>query len=138
MRLLSNMALVLGVLFANTAVAAERPNSEGAELILFGANWCAPCRAELTDLPALAAVLGERRLILAWLDSAPPLGAQKVPANVRILDRRAAQALFGTFAKINAGLPLAIMRDRRGVICAVVKERLHAPQLVALQRGCEA
>jgi thiol-disulfide isomerase/thioredoxin len=104
-------------------------------LLLFGANWCAPCRAELGELPALALAVAPGRLILAWTDVEPRLQAGH-PANVRVLSREEARALLGAHASMNAGLPFAVARDVDGKICGFARQRLSPSAAAALVAQC--
>lgn len=138
MRWMSNIWVILILLSSPASAREEMGKDATVELLLFGANWCAPCRAELEELPGLAAVLGGDSLVVAWIDGTPRIEPKTLPANVRVLDRRSAQRLFDSFSTANAGLPLAVLRTATGKVCAVVRRRIRPIELATLRRGCAA
>lgn len=128
------LALITSVQGRAESVSAGNREQAG-ELLLFGADWCAPCRAELAELPALARAIAPDRLILAWTDVEPRLPTGR-PANVRVLDRGEARLLLAFYAEINAGLPFALARDARGRTCGFVRHRLNPADAAALIAPC--
>lgn len=106
------------------------------ELILFGANWCAPCRAELKDLDRMAARVAPDHLVVAWLDAPPRLSKKRLPANARVVSGLQARTLLNSFDGVGAGVPLAVMRDRQDNVCAVIKRRVRPADLAKILNGC--
>ncbi|MDE2405872.1 MAG: hypothetical protein KGM17_14480 [Sphingomonadales bacterium] len=129
MRPLSILVLLQATLLA-PAPAAPAP----MRLVLFGAVWCAPCRAELRNLPALAGAAAPQRITLAWIDR-PALPttaevAQLPPAQAA----RLARELLGE----GYGLPAAVMLDAGGRACAVLRAPLTPAAIAGLRKACTA
>lgn len=111
-------------------------------LILFGAHWCAPCAVELRSVDALAAALlglapadagPAPRLVLAWIDRAPPVGAAR---SVAIAPPSVATAWEEQHIAAAHGLPFAAMTDARGNVCALHKGPLEPTMAPALWSKC--
>ena len=132
---------IAALLVALTALPAlARPVTHEAfappdALILFGANWCAPCRAELRKLPLLAGA-APGSVILAWSDGAPELAGAALPANVVIADSAQSRRLAQGAAGLSAGLPFAVLADENGAACAVWRGALDVARLAHLKTRC--
>jgi hypothetical protein len=113
---------------------ARGESAAGARtVVLFGANWCAPCRAELRQLPALVAMAAPDRVVLAWLDRPPAVARSH--DGIRVMTPAEARALFRDVPG-NQGVPLTAMLDASGRVCAQVPEALHAGSLARLRGAC--
>lgn len=117
---------------ARPAVAAEAP---APAVLLFWASWCAPCQAELRQLPALREAAAPFALRVVPYES----NGRDLPRTVRAEERwvpaRPVIALLADW-KLPAALPLTVVVGRSGDRCAVVRGGISAPQLAALVRRC--
>jgi thiol-disulfide isomerase/thioredoxin len=98
------LTLLLGV---PAAVLGEAPRSD-LTLVLFGAQWCAPCRTEVRELAALSEAARPARLQLAWIDRAPSVAPSD---RWSVLPPAEARRLFETAAPSAKGLPMAMLFD---------------------------
>jgi thiol-disulfide isomerase/thioredoxin len=100
---------IMPLLLLAAPASAEGPKD--LTLILFGAHWCAPCRAEVRDLPALADAAEPARLLIAWLDRKPA----GLPANIggrwSVLTPPDARRLWEGLGDKARGLPTAVLLD---------------------------
>ncbi len=86
------LAVALGAACSgrNTDTVENDPNAEGGfrltadqrQLVVFGANWCKPCRKEIDDLNALVAAQGEQLLVKGFLVEDGP-GEVPVPEDLK-------------------------------------------------------
>ena len=127
------LALLLAGIAGAASAVAEPPYPPRA-LLLFVASWCAPCRAEIGRLDAIAA-------------SAEPLDVRVVP-----LDRTSATAAMlrgvpsarvwrsasaaDAFVRDRGSLPFAIMTDAAGRACATYAYAVDSAAVTALRRRC--
>jgi thiol-disulfide isomerase/thioredoxin len=116
--------------FAN--VPAAHPHT----IILFGADWCAPCVAELSKLPSLADVAAPDHLVLAWTDHLARLPDDAAHLGVTRIAPVKARALMVRFGKGNYGLPLVVMLRDDGTRCAMLRQSLSKEGIAALRRSC--
>lgn len=124
---------------AGGAAPYEVPQAGGwpaSRLVLFGARWCAPCTAELRDAPLLA-VEARRHgiaLVLAWVDRpvAPLAGEAAIERMAPALALDRVQAVAG----IGFGLPLAVMTDSGGRVCAMRRARVDLRAVAAMIAQC--
>ena len=107
--------------------------SEGRTIVMFGAHWCAPCRVELQDLPELAKAAYPDRIVLAWIDRRPSVARV---AGVSTLPRTEAAELLGRVSPDNHGLPLTVILDSNGSVCAELRSRLSVSLLNELRWSC--
>lgn len=105
-------------------------------LILFGANWCAPCLAELRELPAHAAAVAPAPVLLAWTDGAPRPLWSVWPTNAQLVPEGEGAGLLARLGGRTAGLPYVVMLDREGRLCADLRGKLTAARLAALKARC--
>jgi hypothetical protein len=134
-----SLSIVVAALFllGNASPAKPEPKPAGA-LILFGADWCAPCLVELRDLAGLAKAAAPRRIVLAWIDGeAAARRSATLPANVELADPARARFLLDTVARDAAGLPYAVMLDGKGGMCADWRAPLPPEDIGAMRARCE-
>jgi len=105
-------------------------------IVLFGAHWCAPCRGEYRNLPALIAAAAPDRLVIAWIDRSigPPAGV--LPGEIAVLGVEDAQTLAGRIGGEGYGLPFSAMFDSAGRVCSVWRKPLGAADIKALKAAC--
>lgn len=134
-RQLGGIALIL---CANPAAALEAPAPLPADtLLLFVASWCAPCRAELAQVEAIARAAAPRRTRVVPLDDGAATAAmlRKVPpALIWSPDARESALLRRRLLARTAGLPFSAMTDAAGEPCALHRAVL-TPAAVAAMRG---
>lgn len=142
--ILSNPAIKFAALLALVSPASARTGGvtvdgreQRAELLVFGANWCAPCRAELAELPDLAQAVAPDRLVLAWTDAVPSLPTS-LPGNVTVVTPGEARSKLASYAAINAGLPFSVARDANGRICGSLRRRMSPGDAASLMARCRA
>lgn len=120
------------------AADAPLPLPETA-VVLVVAGWCAPCRAELAQLDAIAAAARPRTLLVAALDDGASTRAMMagVPAERRWLLAPAQRAGLATLVYArSAGLPYAFATDAHGARCADLAGGLDAPRTRTLISRC--
>lgn len=121
------------------SAAAQEPASPPANaLILFGANWCAPCLEELRSLHLWGAVVAPAQVLLAWTDGSPPRLWSQWPGNARLLPPGEARPLLVRIGGRTAGLPYVAMLDAKGKLCADLRGKLSAERLSAMRQKCGA
>ncbi len=133
-------AAIVAVLAASPdrAVAQAGPPSPAvgaARVVLIGARWCAPCRAELASLPDLVAAAAPARVALGWIDRAPML-ALPLKGSVEILPVAAAQDIAERHGAEARGLPFAVAYRADGKPCTVWRGVLHPADWPKLERQC--
>ena len=112
------------------------PGKESGAVILFGASWCAPCRAELRNLPELASAVAPARIEIAWIDRAPRVATRAAGPNVVVIPPAEAQRKFAAIAGVNQALPVAAMIDASGRTCAIARAPATIPVLQGLVARC--
>jgi thiol-disulfide isomerase/thioredoxin len=125
------------MLLATSAGIAAEPAASARTIILFGADWCAPCVAELRDLPALADAAAPDRLILAWTDRPARVPDKAVRSGVTQVTVARARELMARYGEGNAGLPLVVMLRSDGTPCAIQHRSLSSEGLAALLKRCD-
>jgi len=142
MRGLSNRYLVkLGALLifgATVRAGAVEQGPPPNALILFGANWCAPCLAELRDLPAWGTAMAPALVLIAWTEGQPPMLWRQWPGNARLLAPGEAAPLLGQIGGKTAGLPYVALLDAEGKLCAELRGKLNPARLEAMKARCRA
>jgi len=125
-------ASALAVLGLGGAGRAEEL-ADTRSIILFGANWCAPCRAELKDLAQLVRAAVPSQVVLAWLDGRPPV---KERPGVTILSREEAVAMFERIPGRNQGVPFNVIVDGDGKVCAELREPIRTEMVANFKATC--
>lgn len=125
-------------LVAGGAAPAE-PAYPPRAVVLFVADWCAPCHAEVARLPEIAAAAGAWTVLVADGDAPARPGrlARGVKAERRWTPDPATAAAIrrDLFADI-AGLPYAVAFDAAGRRCADTRRGLDAARTRALLERC--
>jgi len=124
----------LSILVVSPAHAEPAPV---ARVVLVGAHWCAPCRAELPRLAALAAAARPATLALGWTDRLPMLPAAARTA-VEGLPPATARTLLERHAQTARGLPFALAYTATGTLCALWRGPLTEADWPALAARCTA
>jgi thiol-disulfide isomerase/thioredoxin len=132
----SILPVCFAAILAMTNGAAAEPRNAGQTIIFFGASWCAPCRIELRNLPALAKAAAPNRLEIAWIDRAPPASARMAGSNVAVLSPQEALRKFEMIAGDNRGLPVVAMIDGNRRICAILRQPATVARLRSLDGSC--
>ena len=125
------------ILAAIPALAfAETTSYSGQTIILFGADWCAPCVAELRDLPDLARAAAPDRMALAWTDRMVRISPEVRRLGVTQLSLSRARELLSSYGTGNSGLPLVVMLGEDRKPCAMVRRRLTTVGIMELRNTC--
>jgi len=134
------LAAIVAALAASPHPAAAQPGPPSpvvgaARVVLIGARWCAPCRAELASLPDLVAAATPARVALGWIDRAPAL-ARALAGSVDILPVAAAQEIAERHGAEARGLPFAVVYRTDGKPCTVWRGALRPADWPKLERQC--
>lgn len=133
------LLLLAALCMHGSGTAAEEDRYPPETLLLFVASWCAPCHAELAQLPAIArGAQPYRVLVLPFDDKRASLAMlSQVPAAQRWIPgnadrRRMAAELFGD----TSGLPFSVAIGADGRPCGTIRLGLDAARAEALVAGC--
>lgn len=102
---------------AEIPVSSEK-DAPGRTILMFGASWCAPCIAELRNIPTLASGARPDRIVIAWTDKGIRRYTLAVPGNVEIASGPDVQRMTRQYASGASGLPYSVMIDSQGRKCA--------------------
>jgi hypothetical protein len=136
MPLRTTLAMALTLFAVPTAAAAGEPATPAHTIILIGADWCAPCVAELRDLPALARAAAPARLVLAWTDHSARLPVEAVQLGVTQVSAAMAREMVARYDERHSGLPMAVMLRNDGTACGMLRQRLSREGIAAMLRSC--
>lgn len=110
-------------------------------ILLFVAEWCAPCHAELARLDEIAAAARPFRVLVVSLDDRRGEARMLRGVDPARLWRPGAAELArvrrALFADV-AGLPYSVAVDERGRMCGDSRRGLDAARTRALLRACAA
>lgn len=133
-----SIAALLAATWPGAAGAAD-PDPPGNAILLFVASWCAPCHAEVRDLPALRRAAGPMRVLVVPVDATRQTRAMlaRVPAEAIVtLEPARAKAWMRRLAGGAPGLPTSVAVDLHGTVCGVRREPLDAAAVATIRRGC--
>lgn len=125
----------LGLLAVLTG-AAERQPLPANSLVIFGSRYCAPCVAELKELPRIAEWRGDRLMVVAWIDkeSAPAIGSYW---GTRTADwREARRMLKAATDGPSLAVPLVVATNGQGKVCGATRQPLTKASVKSLTRAC--
>ena len=135
-------ALSIPAALALAGSAAEAPTSFPANaVLLFVADWCAPCHGEVARLDEIAGAARPRRVLVIGMDAGASRGrlAASVPDPHRWRpDPEALRRLRAAVSAASAGLPYSVATDARGRACADSWLSLTAARTRALVAACGA
>ena len=133
---IARILFVIALMSAARSAADDKLPSGGKRtIVLFGASWCAPCRIELRQLPALANAAEPDRLTVAWIDRAPPSYLIASNLNVAVLSPGEASQRFQAVVGESGGLPVSVIIEGSRV-CGISRRPLTLQSLRALQNSC--
>ena len=134
----STLAAAMMLLAMPVDASAEGLATPPHTIILIGADWCAPCVAELRELPSLANAAAPHRLVLAWTDRPARLSPQAAQLGVTQVPLAKAREMMARYGQGNSGLPLVVMLSDDGAACGTLRERLSKEGIAALLASCSA
>lgn len=132
--------LGFGLLLLGTpASSAETDRYPANSILLLVASWCAPCHAELANLPAITRGALPFGTLVVPFDDSPATRSmlERVPAAQRWQPGRAMQRrLMQDVAAGTAGLPFSLGVNGDGEICGSARQGLDGQSAKALVARC--
>ncbi len=132
---------ISAAIFAASPALAAAPSEPArpriARVVLVGAHWCAPCRAELPELGALAAAAAPARVALGWTDRQPPVPAP-LAGMIELVPISAARTLASRHGAAARGVPFALAYSADGALCTLWRGPLRPADWAKLESQCRA
>ena len=134
---MSRLSILFSAILAMTSVAApaRAPEDKPGTILMFGARWCTPCMVEYRDLPGLVAAAAPDHVVLGWIDR-PVSPPSRVRGDVQSLPSGEARRLARDAVGDGYGLPISVLLDGAGHVCAIWHAPLHASDLAAFRAQC--
>jgi thiol-disulfide isomerase/thioredoxin len=137
-RLVAALAVALG---CGPVAAQGTPDLPPRAILLFVANWCAPCHAEIARLDEIVVAARPFRVLVVSLDD--DRGAARMlrgidPDRRWRPDRTTLARVRGTLFADVSGLPYSVAVDADGRPCGDSRRGLDADRARALVRACFA
>ncbi|MFM6932944.1 MAG: hypothetical protein ACKOUT_11960 [Novosphingobium sp.] len=125
----------LGLLIGLAGAAPPSPLPADA-LVIFGSRYCAPCVAELKELPKISQWRGARPMVVAWIDKEPPPAIDAFPATRAVEWREARRMLMASSAGASLAVPLVVATNGQGKVCGATRQPLTRALVKDLTKAC--
>lgn len=105
-------------------------------LVIFGSRYCAPCVAELKELPRISEWRGQRPMVVAWIDKEPPPSIGTYHATRAVEWREARRMLMSASDGASLAVPLVVATNAQGKVCGATRQPLTKAAVKGLTRAC--
>ncbi|MHA6722552.1 thioredoxin domain-containing protein [Sphingomonas sp. RS2018] len=126
----STIVFALAPMLIGATTVAQAPDT----LYLLVASWCAPCRVELSRLPALRAAAAPIAVRVVPIDATAATTAMLRGIDPATIDRSA--RTIDALGSQTGGLPFSLMTDRTGQRCATHRAPLDVMAVRAMRERC--
>ena len=127
--------VALGLLIGLAGAGPATPLPADA-LVIFGSRYCAPCVAELKELPKISQWRGTRPMVVAWIDKEPPPAIAAFPATRTVEWREARRMLMASSAGASLAVPLVVATNGQGKVCGATRKPLTRAAVTDLMKAC--
>lgn len=125
----------LAMLGALTGAGVSSPLPANS-LVIFGSRYCAPCVAELKELPRISEWRGQRPMVVAWIDKEPPPAIGAYPATRVAGWREARRMLMSASDGASLAVPMVVATNAQGKVCGSTRQPLTKATVKGLTRAC--